>query len=93
MLTNSVHRHNQSIQRFQHLEPADMCSRLELYRWINGKSHTIRNIFFTDEAHFIRDGVNNTRNTHLWVRDSPHGTVEKQLPKLLFRKSVVWCHW
>ena len=27
-------------------------------------------------AHFIRDGVNNTRNSHLWDRDNLHGTVE-----------------
>ena len=35
----------------------------------------IRNILFTDEAHFTRDGVNNTRNSHLWGRENPHGTV------------------
>ena len=32
------------IQRIQHLEPADMCSRLKLCCWINSNSHTIRNI-------------------------------------------------
>jgi len=29
------------IQRFQHLEPADMCSRLELCFWINYNSHIV----------------------------------------------------
>ena len=28
------------IQRIQHLEPADMCSRLILYRWVNYNPHT-----------------------------------------------------
>ena len=76
IVTNSVHRHDQSIQRIQHLETADMCSLLELCRWINSDSHMIRNILFTDEALFTRDGVNNTRNFHLGERDNPHGTVE-----------------
>ena len=34
------------IQRMQHLEPTDMCSRLEFCRWINFNSHMICNIFF-----------------------------------------------
>ena len=38
------------IQRIQRLEPTDMCSRLELCRWINSNPHTIRNILFIDEA-------------------------------------------
>jgi len=49
----------------------------------------IRNILFTDEANFTRDGVNNTRNSHLWDRDSPHGTVESNYQN---RFPVnVWC--
>jgi len=49
----------------------------------------IRNIFSTDEAHFTYDGVNNTRNSHLWDHDKPHGTVESNYQH---RFSVnVWC--
>jgi len=76
MAADSVYRHDQSIQRIQYLEPADMCSRLELCRWFKSNSLMIRNILFTDEAHFNHDGVNSTRNSHLWDRDNPHGTVE-----------------
>ena len=36
----------------------------------------IGNVLFTDEAYFTRDVINNTRNSHLWGRDNPHGTVE-----------------
>jgi len=85
VVANSMHRHNQSID----LEPADMCSRLELCLWINYNSHMIRNILFTDKAHFPRDVVNSTRNSHLWDRDNPHGTVESNYQH---RFSVnVWC--
>jgi len=74
MVANSVYRLDQSIQRMQHLEPADMCSRLELCHWINSDSHMIPNILFTDKAHFTRDRVSNTRNSNLWERDNPHET-------------------
>jgi hypothetical protein len=71
------------IQSVQHLEPADMCSRLDLCRWINSNPRVIRNVLFTDEANFTRDGVNNTRNSHLWGRDNPHGTIESNYHKQL----------
>ena len=77
------------IQRMQHLEPAYMCSRLELCRWINSNSNMIRNIFFTEPAHFTRDGVNSTRNYHLWDRDNPHGTVESIYQHLFAAKCGV----
>ena len=44
---------------------------------------------FNDEAHFTRDGVNNTRNSHLWDRDNPHGTVESNYQHRFSVK--VWC--
>jgi len=46
-----------------------MGSLLESCRWI-------RNILYTEEAHFTSDGVNKTRNSHLWDLDNPHGSVE-----------------
>jgi len=70
-------------------EPADMCSGLELCLWINSNSHMIRIILFTDEAHFTHDRVNNTRNSHLWDRENPHGTVESNYKP--FFSVNVWC--
>ena len=93
-LTNIKHRRNVSVPHSAHSapQPADMCSRLELCCCINSNSHMIHNILFIDEAHFTHDGVNNTRNSHLWDRDNPQNCW-KQLPTSLFRKCVVWCHW
>ena len=49
----------------------------------------IRNILFTDEAHFTCDRVNNTRNYHLRGLENPHGTVKRNYQT---RFSVnVWC--
>ena len=90
LVVNSVYRHEKSVQRNQHLEAAGRCSRLELCIWINSNSHIIRNnFFFTDKAHFTRDGVKNKRNFLLWVRDNPDGTVESNLQHRLSVK--VWC--
>ena len=77
------------IQRMQHLEPAAMCSRLKLCRWINSDPHMIRNIFSMDPAHFTRDGVNNTRNSNLWDSDNPRGTVESSYQHVFAVN--VWC--
>jgi hypothetical protein len=54
------------MQRIQHLdlEHADMCSRLEFAAGLMLTPNMIRNICFKDEAHFTRDGIHNTRNSH-----------------------------
>ena len=83
-----MHRHDQSIQRIRHLEPADVCS-LELCHWIYSNCHMICNILFTDEALFTCNGVNNTRNSHLLDHDNPHGTVESNHQHCF--SITVWC--
>jgi hypothetical protein len=49
----------------------------------------ICNISFTDKAHFTCDGVNNIRNSNLWDRDNPHGTVESNYQHHF--SINVWC--
>jgi hypothetical protein len=77
------------VQHIQHMEPVDMCSRLELCHWINSKPHMIHNILFTDEAHLTSNGVNDTRNSHLWDCDNLHATVERNYQHLFVIN--VWC--
>jgi len=77
------------IQRNHHLKPADICSCLELCRWINSNPYMIRNILFTNKAPLTCDGVSNIRNSILWDRHNPHGTVESNYQH---RFSInVWC--
>jgi hypothetical protein len=76
MLSHKEVMYPYHIQRIQYLEPEDMCSLLELCHWINSNPHMICNILFTNEAHVTHNGINNERNSHLWDRDNPHGTVE-----------------
>jgi hypothetical protein len=40
-------------------------------------------------AHFTHVGVNNTRNSHLWDRDNPHGTVKSNYQHHF--SINVWC--
>ena len=63
------------IQRVQHLEPTDMCSRFDFRRWISSNPRVIPNALFTGEAYFTTDVVKNTRKSYLWGRENPHGTM------------------
>jgi len=40
-------------------------------------------------THITRDVYNNTRNSHLWDRENPHGNVESNYQHLIVLK--VWC--
>ena len=49
----------------------------------------IPHILFTDEAQFTRNGINNTRNSHMWAEKKPHATI---VVNHQHRFSVnVWC--
>lgn len=47
------------------------------------------NTLFTDEAQFTRDGVFNSRNSHVWAEENPHAIRESRSQK---KFSInVWC--
>jgi len=61
-------------QRAQHVDPGDHAQRMNLCHWINAYTELLNVILFTDEASFIRDGINNLRNVHTWAHRNPHAT-------------------
>jgi len=67
--------------RVQHLEPRDPAQRMDLCRWITAHPELLSVILYTDEASFTRDGINNSRNSHMWSHDNPHGTSVTKFPK------------
>ena len=67
------------VQRVQHLGPSDFAERLEFCKWLSGSRELHRYSMFTDESHFNSDGVNNTRNSHVWADDNLHATLESNL--------------
>lgn len=81
--------HSYHLQAIQQLRAGDEDRRLEFCRWILENRQVIPFLIFTDEATFTRDGINNTRNLHLWSEENPHATVDTHFQE---RFSVnVWC--
>lgn len=60
------------IQEVQRLEPGDYANRLVFCQWIRRHQRDIHRTLWTDEAQFTRDGVNNSRNCHLWSLENPN---------------------
>ena len=77
------------IASVQALQPADHAARAEFCSWLVQHQDLPASILFTDEATFNRDGMPNTRNSHIWARDNPHATNETHHQQ---RFSLnVWC--
>lgn len=77
------------IQKVQQLEERDFRERFNYCRWLSLNNDLLTKILFTDEATFTRNGLNNTRNCHIWNEVNPHATTESNFQR---RFSVnVWC--
>jgi len=78
-------------QPVQNLHPGDSAMRLEFCHGLHTNRQLIPLILFTDEATFIRNGINNTRNSHRWSHENPHGTVETNFQRrFLSMCGAVW---
>jgi hypothetical protein len=73
---NENRLHPYHLQKVQHLQPGDPARRLDFCNWLNENRHLYRYILFSDEAQFTRDGINNTRNSHVSAELNPHPTME-----------------
>jgi hypothetical protein len=72
-------------QRVQNIHPEKSAMRLEFCHWLQ----LLPVILLTDEATFTRNGINNTRNSHRWSHNNPHGAVETNFQN---RFAInVWC--
>jgi hypothetical protein len=73
----------------QHLLPGDYAKRVRFCEWLQPRLHILRDFLFTDDAHFIRMVIANTRNEHSWGHENPHEVAERNFQR---RYSVnVWC--
>lgn len=72
--------HPYHLQKVQGLLPADFNPRVEfcrnILRRLDGNINFARNVLFTDEACFTRNGIPNIHNSHLWTEANPHAIVE-----------------
>jgi hypothetical protein len=60
----------------QNLHPGDSVMPLEFCHWLHTNHQLLPLILFIDEATFMGNKTNNTRNSYQWSHDNPHGTVE-----------------
>lgn len=68
--------HPYHIQEVQRLETGDEIPKINFSRWILLNRRIVRRCIFTDEAQFIRDGVFNLRNSHIWSTENPFAVRE-----------------
>jgi hypothetical protein len=68
--------HPYHLQRVQHLEERDFGERINYCQWLLDNNALHMKILFTDEATFTCNGINNTRNNHIWNDANPHATSE-----------------
>ena len=63
--------------------------RLEFCHWLHTNHQLLPLILSTDEGTFTRNVINNTRNSHRWSHENPHGTVETNFQRHF--SINVWC--
>lgn len=67
------------LQKVHALEPGDHPRRVACARWFlrmeADNPDFFKEILFTDEASFTREGIFNSKNNHEWAAVNPHGTV------------------
>lgn len=80
------------MHRVQELKPPDLVARYNFSLHCVAESHLndewIRNVLFTNEAHFYLNGFVNNKNCVIWDDTNPHAILPQPLhsPKL-----TVWC--
>jgi hypothetical protein len=68
--------HGYHYTKVQHLLPEDYAPRVEFCTWLleqHAKNPLfLKNILFTDESYFSRQGTFNSHNFHVWATENPH---------------------
>ena len=79
------------IQIHQSLSPGDVVRRVDMCRWFKERLEEnpafLRNVWFSDEAHFLLSGHVNSKNNIYWGSTPPTEVVEKPLHSL---KCTAW---
>lgn len=69
------------LQKVHSLEPRDYPRRVACSRWFLHKladdPDFLKKVMFTDESSFNRDGIFNSRNSHVWAEENPHKIIQK----------------
>jgi len=92
ILSKDLHMHAYEIQLVQQLQTADHQKRRRFCEWIEERlavdEHFVKNIIFSDEAHFHLSGFVNKQNCRIWGNENPRVTHEHQMHP---QKTIMWC--
>jgi hypothetical protein len=88
-ILNENKLHPYHLQKVQQLQPGDPARRLDFCKWLNESRHLYRYVLFSDEAQFTRDGINNTRSSHVWAELNPHPKIETNFQRRFIIN--LWC--
>lgn len=73
--------HNYKFITLQALEPNDPPKRVEFCEMIlirmQEDPNFLKNIIWTDESKFSKEGIFNRRNSHFWAKENPHFVRER----------------
>jgi len=71
---NEMHAFHYS--KVQQLLPQDYARRITFCTWLLNQEERqpgfVHHIMFSDESYFIREGIFNRRNYHIWANENPH---------------------
>ncbi len=80
------------IQIMQSLNITDQVQRLDFCRWAvdvaDNYADAFRDVWFTDESHFLLSGHVCKQNMRFWANEQPHCFTERPLHS---EKLTVWC--
>lgn len=95
--------HNYKLITLQALEPDDHRKRLEFCEMIlirtQENPNFLKNIIWTDECKFSKEGIFNRRNSHFWASENPHFVRERNFQHkfsfnvfcLLMHNKIAFC--
>jgi hypothetical protein len=63
-------------KEYKNLLRGDHSSRVQFCEWLQPPIQMLSDILFTDQSHFTRDGINNTRCTRPRPQQNPLGVVQ-----------------
>lgn len=88
------HLHGYHFLRVHQLDENDFPRRLQFCNWLLGRHVNdpdfVKNILFTDECTFTRDGIFNSHNWHHYAFENPHATLPTRSSQNRFSVNF-WC--
>ena len=77
-----------TVQLLSYVDKARLAMCLRFRQEIGNGNVWIKNVWFTDEAHFYLEGIVNSQNCRIWGKEAPNEVNERPLHS---DKCTAWC--